>query len=438
MYRWVEEVGSAVTTRHSLLPWPERYVLTNLYRLGDQAPGSIGVAGGEIAFVSSESALASWPRLEMGGRVVIPGLVDPHQHLDKTHLFPALRNDSGTLQEAIATVRQHYAACTVEEILARASAGIELAIAAGTTALRSHADTGDAAGLKGVEALLRLRAEYGARVRLQVVAMARVMPDGTFDDAALAQAARLGVDAVGGAPWLAAPPARRTCIDNLFRIAAGAGLPLDLHVDESDDAADLTLPHIARRARETDFRGRVVAGHCCSLAALPDADASGVIAAVAESGVHIVTLPAVNLYLQGRADRQPVRRGVTRVRELLAAGVNVAAGSDNVRDPFYPFGDGDLLRLAALTCSVVHLPGLTGMATALAMVTDASARAIGLAPKYGLCPGAWADLVVLDLPGPAGPEHVLSRQPGRYLILCGGVPSVAPPALRFASQGAPE
>ncbi len=417
------------------LSWPERYVLSNLYRLGDQAPGSIGVAGGEITAVSDASTPGSWPRLDMGGRVVVPGLVDAHQHLDKTHLFPALRNESGTLQEAIETVRQHYVACTVEEIVARARAGIELAMAAGTTAMRSHTDTGGPAGLKGVEALLRLRAEYRTRLRLQVVAMARVMPDGTFDETALAQAVRLGVDAVGGAPWLAQPFARTVCADKLFSIAATAGLPLDLHVDESDDPGDLTLPDIARRARETDFRGRVVAGHCCSLAALPDAAASRVIAAIAESGVHVVTLPAVNLYLQGRADRQPVRRGITRVRELLAAGVNVAAASDNVRDPFYPFGDGDLLRLAALTCSVAHLPGLSGTATALAMVTDAPARAIGIAPTYGLRPGAWADLVVLDLPGPAGPEHVLSRQPGRYLVLCGGAPSAMSPAIGLATSG---
>jgi len=411
-----------------MVEWPARYVLDNLYRLGDRAPLSVCIDGGEISAVGA-SPPAPLPRLDLGGRVAIPGLVDAHQHLDKTHLFPAVQNASGTHAEAIAAVRRHYATCGVDEIKARAREGLALAIAAGTTALRSHADTGGPAGLKGVEALLDLRSECRGRIRLQVVAHAATLPDGTFAEADLAEAARMGVDAVGGTPWLAPPPGRVAYIEKLFRIALDAGLPLDLHVDESDDPADLTLPSIARETRRAGLSGRVVAGHCCSLAALPDAAAAEVIAAVRDAGVHVVTLPQVNLFLQGRADRQPVRRGITRVKELLAAGVNVAAASDNIRDPFYPFGDGDLLRLAALTCSVAHLPGPAGIATALAMVTEAPARAIGLG-TYGLRPGARADLVVLDLRGPAGPEHVLSRQPGRHLVLCGGLPSVSPPGLR--------
>jgi cytosine deaminase len=148
-----------------------------------------------------------------------------------------------------------------------------------------------------------------------------------------------------------------------------------------------------------------------------------VIAEVAAAGLHVVSLPAVNLFLQGRDSPQPAPRGVTRVRQLLEAGVNVAAASDNVRDPFYPFGDGDLLRLAALTVSVAHLGGHKGMETALAMVTGHAARAIGLTEPYAVCTGAPADLVVLDLHGPGDAAAVLSAQPARRLVLCRGVPS---------------
>jgi len=415
------------------LAWPARYILDNVYRLGDRAPVSIGVAGGELTAVGAPPAAADVPRLDMGGRVVIPGLVDAHQHLDKTHLFPTVGNESGTLDEALAVVHLHYAACTVEEIMGRARRGLDLALAAGTTAIRSHADTGGPAALKGVEALLRLREAYRDRVRLQVVAMAKVLPDGTLALAELVEAVRMGADGVGAAPWLLPRLNQTGAIDRLFEIAARAGLPLDLHADESLDPADLTLPYIAGCARALGCGGSVMVGHCCSLAVLPDTEAARVIAAVADAGVNVVTLPAVNLFLQGRGDRQPVRRGITRVSELLAAGVNVSAASDNVRDPFYPFGDADLLRLAALTCSVAHLPGPEGMQAALTMVTDAPARAIGLGDRYGLREGAWADLVVLDLTGPAGPEHVLSSLPDRYLVLCGGVPSVAPPDLRSAA-----
>jgi len=385
---------------------------------------ALAIAGGEITSIASRAEAPPWPRLDLGGRVVLPGFVDAHQHLDKTHLFPAVGNESGTLDEAAAAVRRHYATCTADEVASRARQGLDLAIAAGTTALRTHVDTGRHAGLRGIEALLGLRGEYRGRVRLQVVAMAAVDPDGSFAETDVVEAARMGVDAVGGAPWRAVPPARAGCLERLFRIAEGAGLPLDLHADESLDPADRTILEIARRARRTAIGHRVVAGHCCSLAAMPDAEAEEVIAEVAASGVHVVTLPAVNLFLQGRSHAQPTPRGLTRVRELLAGGVGVSAASDNVRDPFYPFGDGDLLRLAALVCAVAHLPGRAGMETALAMVTEYPARAIGLETRYGVRPGAWADLVVLDLAGPAGAEHVLSAQPARRLVLCGGAPVV--------------
>jgi cytosine deaminase len=235
--------------------WPDRYVLDDVYRLGDGAPVSVAVAGGEVAAVTAPQAAPPWPRVQMGGRVLIPGLVDAHQHLDKTHLFPQLRNESGTLQEAIATVRAHYATCTVEEIFGRARRGLDLAIAAGTTAVRSHADTGTNAGLRGVEALLRLREAYSGRVRLQVVAMAAIDADGVLLDGAVREAVKMGVDAVGGAPWLAfTAEARVEYVDRLFRIAEDAALPVDLHTDESLDPADVTLRVIARRAHRSSPR----------------------------------------------------------------------------------------------------------------------------------------------------------------------------------------
>lgn len=417
--------------------WPDRYVLDRAYRLGDDAPVSIAVAGGEIQEVCPPPAAPPWPRYDLAGRVVLPGLVDAHQHLDKTHLYPALGNESGTLDEAIARVREHYARCTVDEIVGRARRGLDLAIAAGTTAVRSHADTGSHAGLRGVEALLRLRSEYHDRVRLQVVAMASVEPDGSLGVRDVLEAVRMGVDAVGGAPWRAAHAAlRASYVHRLFDVAEAAGRPVDLHADESLDPDHLTLVEIARRARASGLGGRVVVGHCCSLAALSDARAEAAIAEVAAAGLHVVTLPAVNLFLQARAHAQPTPRGVTRVRQLLAAGVNVAAASDNVRDPFYPFGDGDLLRTAALTCVVAHLSGRAGMEAALAMVTERAARAIGLAPSYGLRPGARADLVVLDHAGPSDAGAVLASQPGRRLVLCGGRPAW-PPAVPMRAMDGP-
>ena len=209
----------------------------------------------------------------------------------------------------------------------------------------------------------------------------------------LAEAIVAGADAIGGVPQYAEEPLR--FLDLLFEFAEQSGLPLDMHVDEHLDTGRLLLDAVIERTRAHGMQGRVTAGHCCALsAAAPDA-AKRIITGLADAGISVITLPAANLFLQGRDAEQLAPRGITRVRELLAAGVRVAAASDNIQDPFVPIGSGDLLEIARWTLTAGHL-GLADLRTAFELVSTGPAGVLGLGKDWGIHAGAHADLLITD------------------------------------------
>ena len=353
----------------------------------------IKIEGARIAAVTPapdhDAATGNLEVWDLDGRVVLPGLVETHTHLDKTYLPAA--NHSGTLLEAIDIWRAIKAQRGYTDVRAAALRAVQQAVAHGVTALRSHVDTEAAADLTTVQALLDLRAAVADVITVQLVALGDAAGTPEQRDT-LRTALEMGVDCVGGAPVICPDP--HATIDAALDLAQEFDKPVDLHIDETEDPAVLTLAYLAEQTVARDMAGRVTAGHCCSLAFVDDATAARVMDAVAAARINIITLPSCNLVLMGRGLR-PSPRGGTRVKELLARGVRVCAGSDNVQDPFNPFGGYDPLRSAFLNAHTAHMTGEDELYAGLDMVTGLAARTLGL-DDYGFVPGAAADLVVLD------------------------------------------
>jgi cytosine deaminase len=375
--------------------------------------------GGAITAVAPAGGGVAPPgaaELDLAGRVVLPGFVDAHTHIDKCLIADRVVNRSGTLDEAVAAMMEAKRGFTHEDVQRRARRAIAMAVAAGTTAIRSHVDVDEASGFTGFEALLALRRELADVVTLQLAPMTRSdLVESAVARDRLRRCLELGADVIGGVPR---PDGRgEEHIALLFRFAKEYDRDLDLHIDEKDEPTDLMLVPLARHTIREGYQGRVTAGHCCALASAPPAAAREIIALVRDAGIHVISLPAVNLHLMGRHDDRAVRRGVTRVRELLAAGVNVAYGSDNVRDSFTPFGSMDLLQAGLVLGLAGHLGDPEGLRSIVEMATVRPARIMFPGRGTGVAPGRAADLVVLD---DTNFGEAILNQPPRWLVFKGG------------------
>jgi cytosine deaminase len=382
-------------------------------------------ADGRIARLGRDLAVSGVEELDLGGRLIVPGLVDVHQHLDKSRIVRRAPNPTGTLLGALDAFRRFAPGVSREEIVERARSTVEACLARGTVAIRSHTNVDLEWELRAVEALVEVRERVRDRVRLQIVAF--VTSSGARGAVGRARgllesALDAGADVVGGAPALAPDPAAFT--DMLFEVAARRERRLDLHVDENLDPRHRQIEEVIRQTRERRLQGRVVASHCCSLSALPPSVAKPIIEDLAEARIGIVTLPAANLFLQGREADALAPRGLTRVPDLLAAGVPVACASDNIQDPFVPVGTGDMIELGRWTLLAAHLLS-DGLGAALRMITTTPAGFMGLDADYGVNEGALADLLVVNA---ADAEDMLMTGPLERTVFFHGR-HVAGPAL---------
>jgi len=368
-------------------------------RPGGTAPETLDLAvdtDGRIAAVAPALAeMTAKKTVDLANKLVVPGLVDAHQHLDKSRTRRLVENPSATLEAASAAYRRFAAAATREDIMARAERTLDTCIAHGTVAIRNHTNIESDSGLRAFEAMIELRERCRERITLQVVAHLTGDAPRNLEAARrwLAAAIAAGADAIGGVPQYADEPLR--FLDLLFEFSEQSGLPLDMHLDEHLDTARLLLDAVIERTRAHGMQGRVTAGHCCALSAVAPDEAKRIIAGLAEAGIAVITLPAANLFLQGRYAEQLPPRGITRVRELLGAGVRVAAASDNIQDPFVPIGSGDLLEIARWTLTAGHL-GLDDLRTAFELVSTGPAGVLGLGRDWGIQVGARADLLVTE------------------------------------------
>jgi cytosine/creatinine deaminase len=390
-------------------------------RRGDAAPCDIAIAGGTISAVEPAIAGRAPREIDAGGRLVTPPFVNPHVHLDKARLGAVMRpNVSQTLQEAIEITWDFKRSYTQKDIAERAGAVLEMAVREGTLVVRAFADVGTVGGLMPVRGLLAARARYRTLVKLEIVAFPQegILRDpGT--EALLREAMALGADVVGGLPWyeMTDEDARRH-IDIVFAIARERNADIHMLVDDTDDANSRSLEYLAVKTLRAGYAGRVSASHCGALAAYNPTYAAKVIGLVKEAGITIVSNPHISLVLAGRRDAEPVRRGITRVRELVRAGVNVASGQDDVDDPYYPFGRSSQLEVALFMAHTAHLTYPDELETVFDMVTVNAARALRL-PRYGLARGDTGDLLVWDT---GTVKDALTRQrPPLHVVRSGAV-----------------
>jgi cytosine deaminase len=308
--------------------------------------------------------------------IALPAFAEPHAHLDKAFLAEVVDNPSGDLLGAIRAMEANRHLVTLADTIERAERAARLLLANGTTAIRTHADMTMENGLKSVEALITVRERLRGEVDIQVAVLCgwpSTGVRGADHRALLREAIAMGVDLVGGCPHL--EDDAHEANDNFLTIAAEAGLPVDLHTDETLDPTMLALDDLACRVVATGFPHRVTASHCCSLGMQPVDVQRAVAERVAEAGIGVVVLPHTNLYLQGRDHQAAMPRGLTAVKALRDAGVVVAAGADNLQDPFNPVGRGDPLETASLMMMAAHLlPG-----EALASVSTDARAVMGLA-----------------------------------------------------------
>jgi cytosine/creatinine deaminase len=377
---------------------PFDLVLRNCRLENKDGLACIAISSGLIARVGDRVDGECRAELDVGGRLVSSAFVQPHIHLDKVGTLPLLgRNRTGTLAEAIDILHRTKRSASPDEVAARAGVVVRQAIVSGTTRIRSHVDVDTVGGLTPLRGVLQAAREYADLCEIQTVIFPQ---EGIIRDPGTAElmdaAMREGGDLVGGMPhWEPDEQAAGKHIGICMRLAQRYDADVDMHIDETDDPRSRTLAMLIDATINHGWQGRVTAGHCCAMAAWEDEYASDVIARAVTAGLHFVTNPATNLLLQGRLDGEPRRRGLPRIKEMLAAGLPVACGQDCVQDGFYPFGAADQLQVALIFCHAAQLSVPSEIDAALAAIRHEAARVMGVR-SYGLEPGCTADLVVLD------------------------------------------
>jgi cytosine/creatinine deaminase len=390
-------------------------------------PVDIGIEAGRIVAVEPRLAASAREEIDAAGSLVTPPFVDPHFHMDATLSYGLPRvNASGTLREGIALWGELKPELTQEALIERALQYCDWAVARGLLAIRSHVDVCDPR-LLAVEALLEVKRRVAPYLDLQLVAFPQdgvLRSPGAFDN--LKRAIALGVDVVGGIPHF-----ERTMADGaesvriLCEYAAEQGLRVDMHCDESDDPLSRHIETLAAQTHRLGLHGRVTGSHLTSMHSMDNYYVSKLLPLMRESGVAAIANPLINITLQGRSDTYPKRRGMTRVPEMLAAGINVAFGHDCVMDPWYSLGSGDMLEVAHMGLHVAQMTGIDAMHACFDAVTVNAARILGL-EGYGIAPGCEANCVLLDARDPV--EAIRLRATRLAVIRRGKVVARSPAA----------
>ena len=377
--------------------------------LPDGHVADVIVDGDRITAIGPGVAGGVSPATDCSGKLLLAAYVDGHVHLDKALIRDELREHDGTLAGAIDAIHERKRRYTVQDVSERARSVIEASVQLGTTRMRSHVDVDTIGGLTPLEGVMDAAAGCADIAEVRTIAFPQeglLRDPGAYE--LMEAAIEAGADVVGGMPhWELDEASQREHVRLCFDLAERYDRDLDMHVDETDDGAVRTLEMVADEALRRRYMGRVCAGHVCSLAAAPQDYADRVIDKCLRAGISIAANPVTNLVLQGRTDRGLVRRGMTRVAELRAAGVNILFGQDCVKDGFYPFGRGSMLEVALISAHAAHLTSRADLAFALRAVTEAPAQAWRLT-DYGLKVGARADLQLLPVPSW---EEALRLQP---------------------------
>lgn len=354
----------------------------------------LAIDKGRIVDIGPFLACKGAEEINADGRVLIPGLIESHLHLEKAYVMDRKPNKSGTLKEAISVTAALKPTFSREDIEARARRALKQLIIYGSTCVRAHAEFDPSQGFTGLDTVLDLKKEYADRIDIQVVAFPQegiLKVPGT--DAMMAEALQKGADVVGAIPYN--DTNAEDHIDWVFKLAKDYDKDIDFHQDFSDNADSMSIEYLARKTIDEQYEGRVSVGHLTALGAVKPQLRDQIISLLRDAGISVMALPATDMHLGGREDTFNVRRTITPVRALRDGGVNVCLATNNIRNAFTPYGTGDLLQIAALALPACHLGGADDQPTVLPMLTTNPARALRL-KDYGIEIGNQADLVLMD------------------------------------------
>ncbi len=379
----------------------------------------VGIDDGRISEVKPRIVGRVEDEIDADGRLLTPGMVNIHCHLDKclTGAWAQVWEGAGSgSPQAIPAATQVKSRFTKADIVKRASEALKSSILAGTTAVRAFADVDSVGGLLAVKSLLEVRKKFSGALDIQVVAFPQegILRDEGAEEL-LEKSMELGADVVGAIPWYEGNrEAAERHTDIAFRIAKKYGKDVHALIDDNTDPGSRNVEYLLRKCLREEYRGRVAASHCRGALDSPDEGyARRVVDLAKKADMTVVENPHVSLFMYGREDGHPVRRGVTRVKEFLEAGVNVAVGQDDIDDPYYPFGRGDMAELAFVMCHAAHLGTPGEIRAVYDMVTYNPAKGMRL-PHYGMRVGDFADLVLFDA---TSVHEVLRLQPDRLAVL---------------------
>ena len=394
-------------------------ILRGVHLRGVEGPRDVGVEHGRIASIEEQLKEKAGEEIEARGRFLSPGFVNIHCHLDKcltsswADVWEAAKSGSPQAIPSATRVKERF---TEIDVIERASRALTLSLISGTTAVRAFADVDSIGGLLGVKSLLRVKERFRGVLDMQVVAFPQ---EGLLRDEGaeelLEKSMDLGADVVGGIPWYEKDgDAAERHTDIIFDIARKHDKDIHVLIDDNTDPSSKNLEYFLQKSIREGYRGRVAASHCRGALDSPDdAYAKKIVGLAKEADVTVVENSHISLFMYGRTEGHPVRRGVTRVREFLEAEVNVAVAQDDIDDPYYPFGRGDMLELAFVMCHAAHLGAPQELDSAFDMVTYNPAKGMRM-EWYGLKVGDYADLVLLDA---SGVRDALRLQPDRAAVI---------------------
>jgi len=363
-------------------------------RLADgSGPVDVGIAAGRIAAIAA-TLPADGPVVAAGGCLLISGLVETHVHLDKTCILDRCMAAEGSVAEAVRLTSAAKASFTPEDVYARGRRTLERAIGWGTTRMRTHVEVDPGIGLRGFEGVQRLARDYAWAMDIELCVFPQEgLLNNPGTDALLVEGLRRGARVIGAVPYIDSDP--RGQIDRIFAIAREWDVDIDMHLDMGDTPDGMQVEYVCRKTEEYGWGGRVAVGHVTQMSLVPPARFAALAATLARAGVAVTVLPATDLYLMGRTHDHAVPRGVVAAGTLREAGVTCSIATNNVLNPFTPYGDANLLRMANLYANVCQVARPDDLAGCLEMVTTDAARLMR-ASEHGVRVGAPADLVLLD------------------------------------------
>ena len=370
-------------------------ILRNALIVGaeNEPPVDIAIESGRIAAIETGLA-AEGEEIDVGGRLVSPGFIETHIHLDKSCLLDRCKSVEGTLEEAISEVAKAKQNFQPDEVRERAVRTLEKSILQGTTHMRTHLEVDPVVGLRSLEGIQPLIDEYKWAIDLEICVFPQEgLLNNPGTDELMVEGLKRGCQVVGGAPYTDSDPPGQ--IDRLFEMAREFDVDVDMHLDFGNTPEGMTIEHVCNRTEEYGWGGRVTVGHMTQLSVLEPAELERITRRLADAGVAVTVLPSTDLYLMGRHQDHNVLRGVVPIHKMLRHGVNCNLSSNNVLNPFTPFGDCSLIRMANLYANICQVGQIDDTIECFDMVTRRSAELLNL-DDYGIEAGKSADLVVID------------------------------------------